>query len=94
MIYTIGYGKSYRQALIDNGKVIKLGKRRCCKRFPEGYSGGYAFKSIKDAKKRIKEQYRGKGFVVFGLKAKWSDTKLAKDGWWNHLLKDSEVVFL
>lgn len=102
MIYTIGHAENYRPAIAKNGIVHKVG--RDGKKGPwwfriwgvrSNYPGGYAFKTMKDAQRRIDEAYPTSGFAVFGLKADWeTDTVPSKKGWWHHLINDSEIILL
>lgn len=96
MIYTIGHKRNYLKAIDDSpdGKIIKIGKRQPCIDYPQGYEGGYAFRSIEDAKKRIDEAYSRSGFDVFGLMTTWENTEPSKDGWWNNLIDDAGIVSL
>lgn len=97
MIYTIGHEKSYKEAREVQGTVIKvgkIGKRHILLSTGEKYTGGYAFKTITDAQKRIEEEYLGQGYTAFGLKADWNmHTYPAPDGWWRYLLIDAEIIF-
>ena len=93
MIYTIGHRKSYLQSFRDYGEVTKIGRKADL--HGEPYIGGYAFKTLDDANKRIREAYPDRDFIAFGLEAKWDeDTTPSKDGWWHHLLVDSYVTLL
>lgn len=98
MIYTIGHEPSYLKAIADSpdSTIQKIGKQMLCEQFPDGYEGGYAFRSVEDAQYRIDEQYSTDGFVVFGMKAIWeTDTEKNQDGgWWHNLLNDAEIVVL
>jgi len=97
MIYTIGHTKNYLDAIANSldGKIQKLGRCEPGDRFPDGYEGGYAFRSIADAQKRIDEVYSGQGFGVFGIEADWEkDTVPAQDGWWHNLVKNADIVVL
>ena len=93
---TIGNRKSYLKAFNDNGEVTKIGYRKeGDKGIPEGYSGGYAFKTAEDALRRITEAYSDTNYIVFGLDADWeTQTKLATDGWWHNLQVDSKVIIM
>uniref|UniRef100_A0A6M3KUP0 Uncharacterized protein n=1 Tax=viral metagenome TaxID=1070528 RepID=A0A6M3KUP0_9ZZZZ len=78
MIYTIGHEENYLSVAREYGKIIKLGKCGSCERFPNGYEGGYAFRTAEEAQERIEEAYHGMGFAVFGLEADWEiDTEPA-----------------
>jgi hypothetical protein len=98
MIYTIGHKQSYLKAIANSpdGTILKSGKQVPCKMNLNEYEGGCAFRSIKDAQRRINEEYPTSDYVVFGLKADWGkDTeKNQNGGWWHNLLKDSEIVVL
>lgn len=94
MIYTIGHRDNYLKAIAKTGTIWKLGKHEPGEDYPDGYPGGYAFQSIEDAQRRIDEAYPEHGFAIFGLSATWEDTEPSKDGWWNNLLTDAEIVVL
>lgn len=89
MIYTIGHELSYLRAIADVGAIEKIGQRLPCEQFPEGYEGGYAFRTFAEAQQRINEKYPASGFVVFGMKAHWET-----DVEGGYLLNDSEIVVL
>jgi hypothetical protein len=75
---------------MKEGKVMKPGRKR-------GYAGGCVFRTRDEAQRHIDElELQGyKGFMVFGLLAKWDrDTRPSKDNWWHDLLVDAEVVVL
>ena len=92
MIYTIGSAKSYLDAMLASGEVVhKSGAGS-----PAGYIGGYAFKTIEDAQRRIDEYgdspYQ---FSIFGLDADWEkDTVPNDEGWWHNLTKDAPLIVL
>ena len=95
MIYTIGHEKNYLEAIEEYGSVKKLGRdmERKSDAFPNGYPGGYAFKSVLAANRRIEEAYPDSGFAVFGVKADWEkDTVPSDAGWWHNLINTSEIV--
>lgn len=107
MIYTIGHEKSYLEAIANspNGVLHKMGKRPNGeqflnvydrdKQFPNGYPGGYAFRSIADAKRRIEEKYSTSNYAVFGIDANWeTDVEPSPRGWWHNLLCDAEIIVL
>lgn len=96
MIYTIGHKENYLKSIAANGSIQKLGRRNPGDddRFPEGYEGGYAFQSTEDAQRRIDEAYPERGFEVFGLLTNWDNTEPSKNGWWNNLITDVEIVIL
>lgn len=88
MIYTIGHEGNYLANIEKYGTIHKLGKT-------DDYSGGYAFKTREDARRRIDEKYPNRGFAVFGLKADWNlDTVPSDDGWWRNLIRDAEIVVM
>ncbi len=95
MIYTIGHAINYRTSIAKNGTIQKLGRDgRKPKKYPD-YPGGYAFKTWRDAVKRIEEAYQDKGFAIFGLEADWErDTIPSTEGWWHHLINDSDIVVI
>lgn len=93
MIYTIGNARSYLEAMRGGEIVHKTGKR-------DNYAGGYAFKTVADAERRIAEYDSAGGdyhgvFSVFGLGADWErDTEPNEIGWWHNLLVDSPLILL
>ncbi len=98
-MYTIGHKSSYLKAIKNSpdNVIQKLGKRAPCKRFPNGYEGGYVFRSIEEAQRRIDEKYPMKAFIVFGLKGVVWETDVERNqngGWWHNLLKDAEITIL
>lgn len=94
MVFTIGHRLTYQEGLDVRGKQFyKRGARKPGADFPDGYSGGYVFRTAEDAQRLIDEKYPGKGMAVFGLKARWEkDTTPAKDGWWHNLTRDARIV--
>ena len=93
LIYTIGHEKNYLASIAANGPIKKLGRDGASSHKPKDYPGGYAFKTIGEAQRRIDEGYPTRGFAVFGLEADWGkDTVPSKTGWWHHLINDSEIV--
>lgn len=82
MIYTIGHKSSYQEAIEKYGSITKL-------------EGGYAFKSVEDAQKRIQEHGKEELWVVWGLAASWeSDTQQDGDNWWHILNKEVPIIDL
>lgn len=100
MIFTIGHTASYLNAIANSpdGKIQKTGRIEPGENddFPNGYIGGYAFESAKDAQRRIDEAYPDRQFGVFGLDADWEkDTIPNPDGgWWHNLINDSDIIVL
>ena len=83
MIYTIGHTESYHRYFEEQGTPSKKGRT-------EDYSGGSVWKTIEDA-----EKHCPKGYSVFGMIADWDkDTEPSKDGDWNDLLIDADLVKL
>lgn len=98
MLYTIGHEESYRRGLAC-GPLRKIGRRLPCDEFPDGYPGGYVFRTVEEAERRIAERYADAGYTVFGLLIdawKWDlaygVVARSEDGWWHHLLVDAEIV--
>jgi len=97
VIYTIGHVENYLKAIADSpdGAIKKLGRCEPGERFPDGYTGGYAFKTVEDAQRRIDEAYPDRGFGVFGLDAEWEmDTTQNTNGWWHNLVNSSGIIVL
>lgn len=97
MIYTIGHKENYLAAIREHGAIQKLGRRPpgFFDDYPDGYPGGYAFKTIEDAKRGLVEEDEHVTWAVFGLEAEWErDTTPAKDGWWHELLNDANIIVL
>jgi hypothetical protein len=94
MIFTIGHEENYLRSAKEYGEVIKAGRRGPCERFPQGYEGGYAFKTAEEARRRIDEAYSGMGFAIFGLEADWEKDTGPTSNWWHSLLIDARIVFL
>ncbi len=95
MIYTIGHAENYKAAIAKTGSIQKLGRDHKGGHLPKDYPGGYAFKSWRDAIRRIEEAYSESGFAVFGMKADWDkDTAPSPNGWWHNLINDSEIVLI
>ena len=94
MIYTIGHCINYRAAFKKYGQLTKVGRRAVgSSDFPEGYSGGYAFRTYADAFQRIAEAGYS-GFEVFGLITDWENTAPSVDGWWHNLVEDAHIAIL
>ncbi len=92
MIYTLGHRPSYikalRSAAAINKPLKKVGRS-------EGYPGGYAFKTVNDAERRIAEKYVEKDYAVFVLLADWDkDTVPSEEGWWHALVNSAPIVLL
>jgi hypothetical protein len=96
MIYTIGHKENYLKAISDSptGTILKLGRCDANENFPQGYCGGYAFKTMEEAQKRIDEAHSNEGFIIFGLQSSWDNTVPSNIGWWNNLIDDSEIIVL
>lgn len=97
MIYTIGHEANYLATLAEHPTMRKVGRRPpgTYDEYPDGYPGGYAFRTAADAQRRIDEAYPTAGFAVFGIDADWEmDTVPAVDGWWHSLVNDARVIVL
>lgn len=95
MIYTVGNEQSYRRQM-RNGPTHKVGRRPPGdSRFPDGYAGGYAVRTIEDGERLIEEMGQGRDWAVFGMEADWeTDTVPSANGWWHALLRDALLVDL
>lgn len=89
MIYTLGHKATYLSAIADRGKIVKSGK------FGD-YPGGYALKTIEDAKRLLVENHAEDYYCIFGLLADWeTDTEPDPNGaWWHVLINAAEIVVL
>ena len=97
MIYTIGHKTNYLAAIQREGVIQKVGKRLPGEdpNYPDGYPGGYAFRTLEDAARGLLEEDKSGKWGIFGMDADWErDTELADDGWWHHLLKDADIIVL
>lgn len=97
MIYTIGHRENYLKNIERYGTIQKLGRLApgVDDRYPEGYPGGYAFKTLEDAQRGLIEENPSGTWAVFGIEADWDqDTAPDSDGWWHSLLKDADIIVL
>jgi hypothetical protein len=90
VIFTIGSQESYDRALHEatnlGRQLFKLGQTA-------DYPGGYAFRTVSDAERRIAEAYPGRGFAVYELDGDWDeDTCPAANGWWRHLTHNRPIL--
>jgi hypothetical protein len=82
MLYTIGHAANYRKAIQEYAAITKL-------------PGGYAFKTIEDAKREISERNKEHVWVVFGIEATWDiDVQPCEDGWQGRLIVEVGIVDL
>ena len=93
--YTIGFTKSYDYNLSEIDDCKKLGKQEISEDYPDGYDGGWVFKSIQEANDFIKKE-KLIGFSVYQLELPTSwDVDVNKiigdDGAFN-LLNNSLIV--
>lgn len=85
MIYCIGKEDAYEQMFQEIGHHYKLGRN-----VEHGYPGGSVWETEEDARKHCTS-----GYTVYGVKANWRiDTEPSKEGNWDDLLIDAEVVQL
>lgn len=97
MIYTIGHRENYLKEMSRRAANYLNPMTKTGRGFWGGeyYHGGYAFKTIEDAQRRINEAHKDAGYAVFGIDADWErDTVRADDGWWHLLLKHAVVLKL
>lgn len=87
MIYTLGSRRSYLHAF-GTPPVTKIGRTA-------NYPGGYAFKTIADARRHKEEAHPHTDFIVFGLLADWeTDTHETAGQWWRNLTFDRQCVMI
>jgi hypothetical protein len=92
MIYTIGIRMKYERAFAA-GPVIKRGRGQN----PDGseYAGGFAFRTIDDARRFLASKGLAGTHMVMGVNADWGrDTADNPGKPYRHLLRDAEVVKL
>ena len=93
MIFTIGHEKTYRDAISkNNGPIQKMGRRKPCKEYPNGYEGGCCFKTFKEAQAAIDTYYPRKGYIVWGMETGWENTSPSTEHAWNDLIQDADIV--
>ncbi len=86
-VFTIGRERDYDKGLAVMGpKFTKCGQMK-------GYRGGYAVRTIEDAK-RLLERFGGPEWAVYELDARWSDDAVERSlrGWWNSLINDARII--
>lgn len=88
--YTIGHTVNYRKAIEETGQIEKCGRDGCC----NGDKGGYAFRTVEDAKQRIQEQGKQGEWSVWEMETEFdSNTYPNPDGgWWHHLINDAPIT--
>lgn len=95
--YTIGDRHNYYVHQNRYGTVIKLGRIKPGadnEISPEGYRGGYVFRTIEAAIDEIKRQNRRDEWVVFGLDCtSYDDVAYIADDGESALAVDCEVIF-
>lgn len=85
MVYTIGHEESYHCYFQEQGRPKKLGRNGS-----DDYPGGSVWKTEEEAMKHCPDGYR-----VYGLLADWeTNTEQSKDGDWNDLLINAELIQL
>ena len=89
-ICTIGNLESYTRAYKEFGTVYKLGWREPGPEYPTGYPGGYVFKTLSDARRRILTTYPESRFAVFKLDTAWENT-YPSDQYWHYLIEDARI---
>lgn len=95
MIYTIGHKVNYLNAIEKHGTIQKLGKKPPGDDpdYPNGYPGGYAFRTLEDARRGLVEEDKHGTWAIFGIDADWEqDTEPSNDGWYHHLIRDADIV--
>lgn len=86
-VFTVGSEQAYDNNLKYLGaKFRKLGRSL-------DYPGGYALRSVADARRLIKEQGPGCDWAVYELDADWDvDTVPSKNGWWRALIWSRQII--
>jgi hypothetical protein len=85
VIYCIGKEELYEQYFQDQARPHKAGRN-----VKSEYPGGSVWETEEDARKHCPE-----GYQVYGVLAHWRiDTEPSKDGNWDDLLIDAELVQL
>jgi hypothetical protein len=97
LAYTIGRTSSYDQALAEEPKVKKLGRKPLCDEFPEGYRGGSVWRTATEAvvyltSGHLQVGWHPEDFSVYELELPglWEDATEPDDGFSN-LLMDSVI---
>lgn len=97
MIYTIGDRDNYLAAIQRDGIIQKLGKKQPGEHpdYPDGYPGGYAFQTLDDALRGLREEDQSGRWTVFGMDANWEqDTEPDQGHWWHSLKKEADIIVL
>lgn len=95
MIYTVGHTANYLAAIERHGTIQKTGRIEPCGALPDGYEGGFAFRTIDEARRLLVMIGHLNDWQVFGLDADWErDTVPAADGWWHNLIRHADIIVL
>lgn len=79
--YTIGNLKNYLEAIERHGSTLYKSP------------GGYVFKTVALAQKRIVEEQQQNAWAVWVVECDWDkDTQPSSDGWWDVLTSDEGCV--
>jgi hypothetical protein len=90
MIYTVGnkrvYDEKIEHARKSGGSFAKLGA-------DGDYPGGFAVRTIEDARRLIRERGKGRGWAIYEVDADWDrDTRPSQHGWWHGLIFTSRII--
>jgi hypothetical protein len=101
-VYTIGRTSSYDEAVADAQDHMKLGKRGPSQEFPEGYDGGWVWKTPAEANtfrvdhlREFEPEWDPTTFSVYKLElpTSWEvDVYKSGSSVYSSLLNDSKIV--
>ncbi|MBT4101691.1 MAG: hypothetical protein HOM68_11760 [Gemmatimonadetes bacterium] len=87
MLYTIGHRLNYLQTFRKMAGVVDGTHNKG--------KGGFAVRSIDEARQLAHEHFPDKDMAIFGIYADWeTDTVAVADGWWHNLSKAAPIVML